>query len=482
MFHLRFVHSVSPRLSHARVFGIAAIGTTAWLLVLACIYWRERILFVDAAHILFRLINEGTLQIQAERWGSVITQGPVLLAVKAGLPLPSLMLLYSAAFNLFYLTVALLLVFRHRRADLALIFAFYFLFLVSDTFYWTNNEVHQGIGWLFLMLGEHSLGMEGNKRSIILRIFLFAGLVALALWTHPLVMLAAGFLWCFFLLEGRGIGKNRNERILFSALLLGIAVWKYMHSRTHGYDSAKLSVIDGLSLRAVPKAFSAQLVREFVGTMHTRYLVFCCTLVVSLFALVRAKRPMLTILTALYALGFFFIVAHTYPTGFDRFYIESEWMPLGFAAAVPFVLYVLPSIRPAGALAVVVVMVGWQSHWIIDCARFFQDRLVFHESVLRKMRAQAITKAVLPIPSEALRRHLLMEWSVQNESMMLSALDGDVPQRTFVFHTAGEHDSLVQALGQRTMYSTWDARAWERFNKQYFLLDTTTTYSVLSQP
>lgn len=469
---------VLSRLTHARVFGIAAIGVTAWLLVLACTYWRERILFVDAAHILFRLINEGILQIQAERWGSIITQGPVLLAVKAGVPLQALMVFYSAVFNLFYLAVALLLVFRHRRPDLALIFALYFLFLVSDTFYWTNNEVHQGIGWLFLLLGEHSRGVQ-RRRLLGISIVVFAAFASLAIWTHPLVMLAAGFLWCFALLEGRGIGRTVRERWLFSILLLGIVLWKYMHSRTHGYDSEKLSMIDGLSFAAIPKAFTHELVGGFRGMVLTRYLFFCCALTLGIVALIRARRPLLATLTALYALGHFFIVAHTYRYGFDRFYIESEWMPMGFAAAAPFVRYFLPALRPKVALVVLLVGVAWQFYWIQSSALFFKDRLDFHEDVLRQMRARNITKAVLPMPDAALRTRMLMEWGVQNESMMLSALDGDVPQRTFVFHAASEHDSLVQALGTRTMYSTWDARVWERFNRRYFTLDTTQMYQAL---
>lgn len=438
-------------------------------------------LFADASHILFRIINDGVLQIQEHRWGSFITQGVPLLSSKAGLPLKAIMVLYSASFNLFYLAVVLLLVFRHRRPDLALMFALYLLLFTTETFYWPNNEVHQGIAWMMLLLGEHSLGLARN-RPLLLRFLVFAVLATLAIWTHPLVMLALGFLWCFALLEKKGAGGTWQERAGLSLLLIIIALWKYFYAYYFGwYDAGKLEAINGLKFSAVPKAFTAPMAHGFLHSAATHYAVFCAFFLLGLVALIRSRKALLFTLTILYALGYFFIVAHTHP-GFDRFYIESEWMPMGFAAAVPLVLYALPSIRPAAALAVLLVMVGWQSYWIIGSGRLFKDRLVFQEEVLRQMRAQCITKAVLAEPDEALRYRTMMAWGVQNESMMLSALDGEVPQRTFVFHAAAEHDSLVQALGQRTMYSTWDARAVERLNKRYFTLDTTTTYRVLSLP
>jgi hypothetical protein len=476
--HLRLVQPPRLGLTHARAFTIAAISIAIWLLVLALYFWRERMLFADAPHILFRLVNDGTLQIQEYRWGSFITQSVPLLASKAGLPLKAVMVLYSASFNLFYLAVVLLLIFRHRRPDMALMFALYFLFFSTETFYWPNNEVHQGIGWMMLLLGEHSLGLTKN-RPLHIRILVFAVLAILAIWTHPLVMLALGFLWCFALLEKRGTGTSWQERAGLSILLISIALWKYFYAYYFGwYDAGKLQAIDGLKFSAVPKAFTAPMAHGFLHSATTYYAVFCVFLLIGLAALVKARRFLLIALTILYALGYFFIVAHTHP-GFDRSYIESEWMPMGFAAAVPAVAYALPRISAKAALILLLAGATLQSVWILRGVRPFQARLAHNNSVLQKMRTEGLMKAVVAEPDEALRKHLMLHWAAPVESLLQSALDGEVPQRTFIFLPPTAQDSIIGSAGRGALLGAFETRPVTRLHPRYFAIDTTASYQSL---
>ncbi len=65
---------------------VAAIGA---LLLLSLVFYRERMLFIDAPHILFRISNNGALQITEHRYGSFITQLFPLAGSWLHLPLPS---------------------------------------------------------------------------------------------------------------------------------------------------------------------------------------------------------------------------------------------------------------------------------------------------------------------------------------------------------------------------------------------------------
>jgi hypothetical protein len=156
------------------------------LLLGAALFSMERVLFADASFILFRIINSDSLQIQEHRFGSFITQGVPLLAARLQLPLATIVVLYSTSFTLFYLVVVLLLLYRFKEQELAILMGLYFLLFVSDTWFWMNNEVHQGIAWMFLFFAiTRWLGRKNSHWIIRYPVFII--LAILTLFTHPLI-------------------------------------------------------------------------------------------------------------------------------------------------------------------------------------------------------------------------------------------------------------------------------------------------------
>jgi hypothetical protein len=131
----------------------------------AALFSLERVLFADATFILFRIINSDSLQIQEHRFGSFITQGVPLLAARLQLPLATNVVLYSTSFTLSYLVVVLLLLYQFKEHELAVLMGLYFLLFVGDTWFWMNNEVHQGIAWMFLFLCYNKLA--GKKEQLL---------------------------------------------------------------------------------------------------------------------------------------------------------------------------------------------------------------------------------------------------------------------------------------------------------------------------
>jgi hypothetical protein len=197
-------------------------------------------LFIDAPHILFRIINDGTLQVTEHRYGSFITQVVPWVGVKLHFSLKSIMLLYSVSFYLFYLSIMSLLVFRYRAYTAAVVLALYYTLLVSDTFYWPNNEVHQGIAWLALAytLLSRSLRKEQLRP---LQIVLPAILFFIAIWTHPLVGIIAIYVLPFAL---RTVYKHRKPLALaVAAVVVGLVAVKWYQGMHHGYDSAKIETV-----------------------------------------------------------------------------------------------------------------------------------------------------------------------------------------------------------------------------------------------
>ena len=164
------------------------------LLILSFFTYRERMLFTDPAWVAFNIINTKSLLITEYRIGTFITQIFPLIGVYLGLSLKAILILYSISHYLFFLAIAILVGTVWKQKWLAILLALYLTVFVSDLYYWPNNEVHQGLGWMFLFLGlylhRRNLGRFHAWHHLLLLAFAF-----LALSSHMLVMLPFGFLW-----------------------------------------------------------------------------------------------------------------------------------------------------------------------------------------------------------------------------------------------------------------------------------------------
>jgi hypothetical protein len=164
-------------------------------------YYKERMMFCDAAHIFFLIVNTHHLELSyVHRYGSFITQIVPLFSSLAHIPLKESLLLYSMSFNLFYLIVASILLFRFKNTKLGILFALYYILFASETYYWTNNEIHQAMAWCFLLFGI----IQNYKQRPRYPVFHFSVVIILAflsLFTHPLMLFIFPFLWIFTILE-----------------------------------------------------------------------------------------------------------------------------------------------------------------------------------------------------------------------------------------------------------------------------------------
>ena len=170
----------------------------ALLLAGAIVFYKERCLFIDTPHGLFNMINDNAFQVGESRYGSYLSQLLPYIALQLHAPLWGIMMLFSASCYLLFIAVTALLVYKYKNYSLAILFGLYTVLFVSDTFYYPPSE---GIALLVMALGM-VLFMAAGKRSFLIVLPVFCLLFYFAIWTHPLVMLAAIYLWFFFWLRG----------------------------------------------------------------------------------------------------------------------------------------------------------------------------------------------------------------------------------------------------------------------------------------
>ncbi len=450
-----------------RNINILVLALFLILLAGAVTYVQERMLFCDASYICFHVLNLDRFCISEHRYGSFITQMFPLIAGKLQLPLSGVILLYSISFNLFYLTVAALLIFRYKNTLLALLMAFYYILFVSHTYFWTNNEIHQATAWMFLFFG-FMLHFKNRTYSWWLHLPLFILLAGLSIFTHPLILLVFPFLW-FFFLSGENRPYNILQSVLLTLLLAGIVVVKYLLMQESAYDKQK---IPGITLPAILNIFSSPMAGIIMKKFISHYYFVPVIFIWGLYSAFRIKKYKEIVLTIGFAFGYFTAVCLTFDS-FIPFYHESEWMPFTIIVAAPFVFYTIPRLNSTIATGIIIIIFVTRIVSIGIAGEKFTERKDWIYSTLDQMKKQEITKGYIYTGDEKTDNILMMPWGLPLESIIASTLQGDMSRRTFFADNPEKVAERITQAGKGFVSSFWVEQA-QSLNSYYFPVDTST--------
>jgi len=458
-----------------------AVATLALLFFGALFFWRERALFVDDAFIPSLIINDGKLAIQENRYGSFITQMIPLLGSKLHLPLKAILIAYTASFNLLFLVIIALLTFRYKQYTLAILMALYYTIFASDSFYWTNNEVYQGIAWMFLCLGiifwknERKVASWQYAASIVL-------FGVLAIFTHPLVGIILLYLIGFMLLTRRYWPFSKKESVIVCTLFVLIfAVKFYISQNSDSYDSGKLDEITHTTLPLVLKTFTGAAAASFFLECKTNYWWIFPIIVLGIGAAVRQRNFLPVIWTVLWSVAYFIFICLVYGDRYDfhtRFYMQSEWMGFVVLLSAPFVFYFLPMISAKKAAIFLALIFATRLVYIGAASTLFTQRLVYTNKLLAQMDKNGWTKAIIR-KEQKVEDALVMVWGLPVESMMIDKMNGRQPQRTMIV-LPDEWIKDRYTPEKNVLISSFANIPNKASNHEYFAMDTVQAYHVVS--
>jgi len=442
------------------------------ILFLGSLYFSlERVLYSDSSFILFRIINLGSLQPQEYRYGSFITQGFPLIASKLHLPINWIILIYSASFNLFYLIVAAILVLKLKEYALAILMSFYFSLFVSDSYYWMNNEVHQGMAWMFLLFGVTIFFFKKNT-ALFLSLPIFSILAFLSIYTHPLVIFPAIFLWVFLLLHDKKLQKR--SALIFSLVLFLLCLSKFfLSSKTGHYDSDKLHALTHSSLKDLSHSLSSPFVKKFFKHCVSDYWFTPVLFFWGMYSAIKLKKYKEIFLTAAFVFAYFTALAITYDD-FLPFYSESELMPATIILTAAFVYFSLPALKPKAAILILSTILLTRLFYIGLSSEKFVERKKWLFATLKTMREKNIQKGFI-YRQEMKQKEFLSYWATPQESIIASALSNDQPRLTFIVGDSSDISKRLPANNRQMLdaFELWD---FGSVNKNYFSFDTTTNY------
>lgn len=452
---------------------VIIIVLSLFLLLLggALFFAQERVLFSDTALILTEILNFDSLRIQEHRYGSFVTQMFPLLGSRMHLQLHTIILFYSAAFNLFYLSVVCILLFRFKNYTLAILMALYYTLFTSDTYFWTNNEIHQAVAWLFLFAGI-VIHYKSRKYNFWLHASLFSILTFLSLFTHPLLIIIFPFLWLFILFEENINPYSKKEILMLSCIVLILAALKYYLMHGGGYDTDKVRSATRVSFKDIFGAFTSPMARVITAKMVVSYYFVPLLFITGMYFACKEKKYKQVILVSVFTIGYFLAICLTF-SAFSPFYMESEWMPFTIITSILFVYYALPKLKPNMTIALLVVIFTVRLVNIARAAPKFVERKNWILGVLDKMEEQGIHKGYV-YRTDKTDSILMISWGSPTESLIASSLKGDIPNRTFITdYPEAIRQSIVRPTAMIGCFGPLDHKI---FNLNYFIIDTVSSY------
>lgn len=471
--------SVNSALKKVSVVSVIALSV---LFLMSIFFYKERIFFSDAAYILFNIINTKSLYIQEHRYGSVITQVVPYLGEKLHLPLKAIVIGYAVSFNLFYLLVVAIL-YRCRQYAFALLTGFFYLLLISSSYFWICNEINQAVAWMFLMFGLTLY--HGNKKTNLLTLALvFTPLALTTIYTHLVVVIPTVFIWVYLILEKKNWPFTKRDTLVLSSILVLAIVIKYVdaNARAQSYDSMHLHGIRTLSLSDIIAAFDTPVISVFLSNCLTNYWLAVIVFVCGIVALFRNKQVWPAIWTIISVLGYFILMGIVYgdlDEHFQQFHIESEWASIGILTAMGFVFSFLPSLKTKYALLIVALIFMVRIGYICSASRPFTLRNRVNLELADKAKKKGINKLAL-INDSGLMSINMLYWGLPYEILMQSAIKGETPQQTLFFVNNDDKKTKEAVSNTNGFYNSFILLGAQDMNTFYFKIDTTHPYTIMT--
>ncbi len=442
------------------------------LIILAVVFYKERIIYADSAFHLFFLIKNGSFEIQAARFGTLLTQILPLICIKLGAPLKAVVISYSLNYilNNFICYVLCGSVFKNYRY--ALILLLFNTMILTDTFYNIQSEIIQGMPMAIALLAYMTIKDVKSMAWYAYPLLLIA--LAIVAFIHPLAFFVVLFGVMFHLVDKNSLADRKLFIISFTVFVLLVACKHFFFKS--GYDEQAEGGI-GNFVSLFPHYFNTASTDKFIKYCIDKFYWMPLLASINMVVYITQRAWAKFILFVLSALAYLLLVNVTHPDGnMTDAYAETMYMPLVFIVALPFVYDVLPLLSKyylGYGIMAIIAMLGVVRIYNSHIA--YKSRLDCERELLNEYPHQKVLLAEGRVPMD----NLVFSWSTSFEIWMLAVIEYHYSGNILV---SGKADQLAPEAqsGTRIFMTEWGAINYAELPKQYFdFKDTNTVYTMV---
>jgi hypothetical protein len=465
-------------MSSARYTLLIGIATYLLLAAMAAVLFLERTVFADIAFHTVTILKQKSLFIQNQRFVAAFTQVFPLAAQSAQLSLKGVLMSYSVGFIAYYGFVFLACTLWLKQWKMGLVMLLLSTLMVTDTFYWIQSELPQGLALLTLTFAL-MLRYKTPERMSGWALGLLFVLWFTVAYAHPMLAFPIFFMLVFFWKRNPARAAVHPTLVTASAVfVLLVLLLKNKVLGPAGYDSEAMSRVSNLQ-KLFPNYFNLASNRDFLRWCLTDYYLLPIGFFTNTAFYVWQKKWFKLLLFSSFFLGYLLLVNVSIPESFHRFYLENLYLPLSLFVAVPLVFDVLPHFGKKGdwprwGFAVLAVFLAARLLNIGIAHRPWMARLDWQREFLREHAG----KLLVPENSVPMKQ-LFMSWGSSFEFMLLSSLEN--PNETRLIAIDEDPNRFAWATERpRAAITEWEVWDYEQLPHRYFNPQDSTLYRILN--
>jgi len=445
------------------------------LLVASVYYYKERILFADSAFQFFKIVNFEKINVEAFRYGAILPELPLLLAMKLGVSLKLLIITYSAAFIALYYIVFLLCIRLLKNTPAGLSIILVLIMCISESFFYPVTETHQSL--VFSVLLFAILQYESFRNSLV-QILLASAVVIVSFLAHPVAIYPLTFIIGY-----NAIDKKQLRSIVPYALLvlvIGLAVAKVMLTDENSYEGKFFSELlkSPSIIFDLPFAYSTKFLIKRIFGLYLWVAILELILILHLIL----KKEYLKLSWQLGISGFFLIVTLlTYNKGDSDMLMERAFMPLALLVSIPLLKEMLENnnqYRMFKLIALTLIIIVSLNR-INTQGKVFRERARFSQELMAKTAKLPNRKFI--VASSELQKHHYTYWSHSFETLILSSITANIPTQTI--YPANDISQLTKYTENANnvflgadFWLEWNI---DNLNPKYFNLSKDLSYAIV---
>ncbi|MCB0700755.1 MAG: hypothetical protein H6551_10470 [Chitinophagales bacterium] len=456
-----------------KLYKIGFVGY-ALMFIMALLFYKERTVFVDISYHLFHILREDSFAIQNHRFGAAFTQVFPLMSGKFGLSLNTIMLIYSSCFVFYYFVCYWVAGSVLKQYKLALVILFTNILFVTDTFYWIQSELPQGLAFMMVVFAMLSSVKELNSAYLKL-LLIIAGLITVVFF-HPVIFIPFLFVLLFLMVHK---GMSVNKWLLIFGAVFFVVVWLVKKAYFSAeYDAGAMSNASNNIKYLFPNYFTIPSNKTFLlNCLSKYYWIPITTLGVSLLYVLRRAWLKLA-LFLVFVGGYLMLVNISYAfSAAEDFYIENLYLPLGIMLGMPIVFDLLPSLESrskqlAQIAFVAILLTGIGRIYVHH--DLYATRLGWLRNYLDEHKEEKILMSSSKVPKDT----LLMTWGTSYEFWLLSTTERGRTASIIICDDVEDKQWIVKY--QQHFLAQWGVYPYVDLPKRYFKFeDSVSSYRVI---
>ena len=445
------------------------------LLVASVYYYKERVLYSDTAFQLFKIINFEKINVEAYRYGAISPELPVLIGMKLGFSLKSLVITFSVAFVALYYLVFLLCIKLFKNTTAALSVIFTLIICISESFFFPVTETQQSLVFSVLLF---AILQYTSFRNSLVPILLASAVILVSFLAHPVAIYPLAFIIGYSAIDKKQLRSIMPYALL--ALVIGLAVAKVVLTNENSYEGKFFSELFKApsNISNLSDLYSTNFFTNRIYGLYLWVVVFEFILILYLIF----KKEYLKLSWQLGTFIFFLaITLLTYNKGDSDMLMERAFMPLALLTSIPLLNEILGNNKRHNILKLTFLTVVAFSSFnrIYVQGKVFRERTRFNTELLAKMSKLPNRKFV--VQSGELQKHYYTGWSYSFETLMLSSITDNIPQQT-IFPANDLHQITKYTTNTSNVFlgaDFWMEWNIDKLNHKYFNLSKEMPYTIV---